>query len=188
MMKKIALLILIAVMRIECLLIAGEKDPQKGVTIEMNTMSRYLWRGFDLNGRYPAFQLSPSLMVTPDLSVQIGITAGLDQAIQIDEVDASVTYERNFFDHEMTISIGLSTYQYLATESSKYLTGSNEYANGQEISLGVRKDFHLISASLEYARGLGGKDGGDNKGNYAIVSLEKSVLIQDSKYKGTLSF
>jgi|ERR1041385_654082 hypothetical protein len=155
-----------------------EKEDQ-GNTFAVNAsyLSRYIRRGFDLNGGRSVFQPSVTAGLPFDFSLEVTGSIGIRRK-QLDEVDVDLYYETEIFQDWLDMSITFSTYQYLGTEGGIYLTGSTEYANSQEIIINFTTRNTLIEISAEYGRGLGGRDGGDNVGNYASISVSKDYVFE----------
>ena len=168
---------------------AGEQPDSGEINFEagLSFLSRYVRRGFDLNGRKPALQPSLRISLPEGFSVDFLGSFGIDNRTQLDEADLILSYQTDLIPEAMTMSLAFSSYQYLGTESDIYQTGGTDYANGQEITVTFETVSLPATISLEYGRGLGGKNGGEIIGNYASITIGKDLDMNEVTFGFGLS-
>jgi uncharacterized protein Gcw-chp len=172
-----------------------EAEEPEGTEVELTAdlFSRYFWRGFDLNDNKPGLQPSVNIAFPFGLAFNVWGSIGLDKSTALDEVDLTATYTHSLIPEKLDLTLTFVSYLYLGTQSSVFLTGTNEFEDSFEAGVGLSLTDVWGSPTLTYYRGLGGSGGliedgqevqgtgGDNVGNYLELTLEKEFSIQKDK-------
>ncbi len=147
---------------------AQDKKNPVGIEFSAELLSRYLWRGYDLNHKYGVIQ--PGVTYSPPFlkgfSAGIWASYGLakkkklgDRNSDIDEFDWSLNYEFDVVKEHLNIQLGFQRYDYLSKWASNQKTNNRDY----EVSATANVFIHEFAAPyIQYCRGL---DAG-MKGNY----------------------
>jgi hypothetical protein len=168
------------------------------VELTLDFFTRYVWRGFELNDNDPGLQ--PSVNVAFPFGLEfnawasIGTLEGDGGKTELDEVDLTLTYSRNLVPDKLDLTVGLVSYLYMGTQSSVFLTLTDEFEYSLEAFVGLTLSSVWGSPTLSYSRGLGGSDklvedgeevqgtGGDNVGNYLEFGLEQEFALSDKLF------
>lgn len=170
---------------------AQESEDEGGVGIEasIDVTSRYLWRGYDLNHKKPTIQpsvtYSPAFIKGLSLNAWSFIGIGTDKAkgdekTGLDEVDLTLTYEKELIAEKLTGSVSLINYNYI----SDWMSGGDENNNDFEVNaalyyVAMANEKMSIVPYLSYYRGL---DKGESKGiaaNYLEFGAAYSYIINE---------
>ena len=145
----------------------SEKKPL-GLEFGAELLSRYMWRGYDLNHKYGVFQ--PSVTYSPafakGLSGGIWLSYGLakkkalgDNRSVIDEIDWTISYEFDIIKERLNMQLMFQRYDFLSRWASWQKTNNRDYEFSATASVFIHE---LAVPYIQYSRGL------DNgiKGNY----------------------
>ncbi len=149
---------------------AQEKTEKKqlGIDVGAELLSRYMWRGYDLNHKYGVLQ--PSVTYSPPfargLSAGIWMSFGLakkksmgDKKSEIDEIDWTLCYEFDIIRERLNLQLAFQRYDFLSRWASQQKTNNRDY----EISATASVFIHEMAVPyIQFSRGL------DNgiRGNY----------------------
>src|SRR5579862_9205997 len=126
-MKKLLFVLILALSSSNALR-AADADDTGSVKISAAFWSRYIWRGYDLNGRKPVLQPSVEFLSLPyGFAAELDGSIGLDRN-QLDEADISLSYALDIFDSTLSATAAIWSYQYLGTPATIYLTGDTGQA------------------------------------------------------------
>ncbi len=152
---------------------AGEESDTSSTHVQagIDLESRYVRRGFDLNGGQPVLQPLLRLELPFGLSFESLGSIGFGKSAALNEIDFSLAYTSPLVPDRLDLTVEFASYHYLPTDANFVLTGSSEYANAQEFILRLETSDLPINLGLEYGRGIGGKEGDDIRGNYGALSF-----------------
>ena len=128
------------------------------MSVEMQIVSRYLWRGFDLGVGKPALQGYGEVRVPAGLGFSAWASSALDRHTQLDEIQLGATYGRTIGDWEA--GLGYLAYLLPGTETEPN-PGPDPMAWSEsgEISVYLARNWESGSVWLTYSRGHGNSRG-----------------------------
>ncbi len=175
---------------------AQESEEEGGVGIEtsIDVTSRYLWRGIDLNHKKPTIQ--PSVTYSPAFIKGLSLNAWTyigfgkkkyndpdeidDVKTTIDEVDLTLTYEKELIAEKLTGSVSLINYNYISDWMSDEGDNKNDFeVNAALYYTAMANEKMSIVPYISYYRGL---DKGESKGiaaNYLEFGAAYSYIINE---------
>lgn len=159
------------------------EDPGFGVTVSLDTVGTYWWRGYDLSHGDPSALLyaywTPNAL--PGLTLSTGFIYGLklddlagDTRKEVDEWDLSGTYTFEL-PANFSLALGAWYYEYTSTYTQDYVNLDDSDA---ELSLGVSwGGVEWLTPTFTWYRGLD-----DNiEGNYLEFSAASSFALGDDE-------
>jgi len=159
-----------------------ETETHCGLSLSTDVVTRYVWRGYDLNHKDPSvlnyLEYSPKLLA--DLTLSTGFIMGIGKGSQggfrdaktsVDEVDFMASYEKNLMGEAFTGSVSLQFYKYTSGWTRFY------YSDREDFEVSVLLTYaptRLLKPFLFYSRGL------DDKiiGNYIESGLSSEIDIR----------
>lgn len=162
----------------------SEEPKGFGLSFSVDLTSKYIWRGFDLNHKDPTIQpsIDYAFPFVEGLSLNIWSWIGgknknkSDKQITLDEVDLTLTYEREIIAEKLSAGISLINYNYLSDWSS----GDGENKSDFEINASL---YYIVNPYfvpyIAYFRGL---DKGESKGiaaNYLEIGMAGAYTFSD---------
>ncbi len=162
-----------------------------GFDFTMDLVSRYLWRGYDLNHKYGAMQsgLTYTPAYLPGLSASVWSSLGLaekqslgDSESSFDEVDLSLSYDRDIIRKRWLVNVTLQRYHFVSDWASYNKTNKRDY----EISVTNTFAIHqFFSPYIQYAHGF---DVGMKGDYYEIGAGMVYAFNKDFNIGPTLAF
>lgn len=163
---------------------AGEEAKGIGLTFSIDLTSKYIWRALDLNHKDPTLQpsVSYSFPFLEGLSLNAWSWIGGknkkkgDKQITLDEVDLTLTYERELIPEKLMGGISLINYNYLSDWSSADGENKNDFEISAALYYTVNQFFVPYIA---YYRGL---DKGESDGiaaNYLECGMAGAYAFND---------
>ncbi|MCG2708352.1 MAG: hypothetical protein L6404_06910 [Candidatus Omnitrophica bacterium] len=136
------------------------------VSSDIAIYSKYIWRGFKLDGD-PVMQ--PGIYLSGygvDLSIWGSTDIDSDDSITTsEEVDYSVGYSHTFNDTPLTLSGGFTYYDFPASDGA-----SREYYVGCSLDT-------MLSPGLTWYHDFGDEDSGGGSGDYVVLELGHSIPV-----------
>jgi hypothetical protein len=139
-----------------------------GIEVSAELLSRFMWRGYDLNHKYGVIQPSITYQAPflKGLSGGVWASYGLakkknlgDRNSSVDEIDWTIGYEFDVIKEKFNLQFAFQRYDYLSKWASWQKTNNRDY----EVSATASVFIHEFAVPyIQYARGL---DAGI-KGNY----------------------
>lgn len=151
--------------------------PAFSVSTEVQLVSRYIWRGFDLSRKAASLQPYVELGMPLGFTASAWATSGLDSHRQVDEVDFTLDYT-----HEMGAwALGAGYIHYIltgtSTEPGVDLEQPLATSTMGEVYVTAARNWDDGSATLKYARGNRGM-----KGNAVNLRIEQTFASADEKW------
>jgi hypothetical protein len=142
-----------------------EEDGGIGLEVSLDVVSKYVWRGFDLNHKDPTIQpsITYSFPFVKGLSLNAWSWIGGknknkdDKQMTLDEVDLTLSYEYEFIPEKFSGSVSLINYNYLSDWSSIDVYNDNDIEINAALYYTVNQYFVPY---ISYYRGL---DKGESK-------------------------
>ena len=164
--------------------VAAQSDsataPAFSVSAEMQLVSRYIWRGFDLSQKVASLQPYVELGMPFGFTASAWATSGLDSHLQVDEVDFTLGYTRAFGVWE--VGVGYLDYILTGTATEPSADAANPLATSSsgEVFVSLARSWANGSATLKYSRGNQAM-----KGNSVNLRVERSFASKDEVWGAT---
>ena len=140
------------------------EDTEIEVTSDTAVNSKYIWRGFKLDGDYV---MQPGIYLSGygvDLSIWGSTDIDSDDSITTsEEVDYSVGYSHAFNDTPLTLSGGFTYYDFPASDGAS-----------REFYVGCSLDT-MLSPGLTWYHDFGEEDSGGGDGDYLLLEVGHSI-------------
>jgi hypothetical protein len=154
--------------------------PAFSVSTEMQVVSRYIWRGFDLSRKTASLQPYAALGMPLGFTASAWATSGLDSHPQVDEVDFTLDYT-----HELgNWALGVGYLHYIltgtATEPGADLADPLATSTMGEVYVTAARHWDDGSATLKYSRGNRAM-----RGNSVNLKVEQSFASADEAWGAT---
>jgi hypothetical protein len=164
--------------------VAAQSDsataPSFSVSAEMQLVSRYVWRGFDLSRKTASLQPYVAIGMPLGFTASAWATSGLDSHRQVDEVDLTLD-----FTHELgNWALGGGYLHYVlmgtATEPGADLADPLATSTMGEVYATLARSWDDGSATLKYSRGNRAM-----RGNSVNLRVEQSFASADEAWGAT---
>jgi len=161
--------------------VAAQSDsataPAFSVFAEMQLVSRFIWRGFDLSRKAASLQPYVALRMPLEVTVTARATSGLDSHRQVDEVDFTLDYTHAFGGW----ALGVGYFHYIlmgtATEPGFNLADPLATSTMGEVWVTLARSWDDGSATLKYSRGNRAM-----KGNAVNLRVEQTLASTSEKW------
>jgi uncharacterized protein (TIGR02001 family) len=158
--------------------VAAQSDsataPSFSVSAEMQLVSRYMWRGFDLSRKTASLQPYVEVGMPLGFTASAWATSGLDSHQQVDEVDFTLGYTHAFGGWE--VGGGYLHYVLMgtATEPGADLENPLATTTSGELFATLARTWDDGSATLKYSRG-----NRSMRGNSLNLRVEQTLASAD---------